>query len=99
MNNITCKRLDELMTNIAIDCTNTTLSQRQAIVEDAQAEIERAVREIIGENVKDNGATVVRNNDGSVHSSSAGSYAEHIKSDLRAEQLKRLDNWIGGKHE
>lgn len=49
------------------------------------------VLEALGEDVKDNGATVVRNEDGSVHSSSAGSYAEHCKSDLRAEIRQKLN--------
>lgn len=31
--------LEELMTNIAIDCTNTTLQERQAVVEKSKSSI------------------------------------------------------------
>ena len=46
---------------------------------------------VIGEDVKDAGATIVRNADGSVHSSSAGSYSEHIKNEYREEARLRAE--------
>ncbi len=45
---------------------------------------------VIGEDVKDYGRLVVRNDDGSEHSSSAGSYRDYCNNELRAEQRNRL---------
>lgn len=85
---------------------NYGASSAECVAERAKAEAQlnhhyyRKFMEIVGEDVKDNGATVVRNQDGSVHSSSAGSFGEYCKNELRAELRQQAKlKLLGGEDE
>jgi len=66
---------------------------------EAHQAIASAIEAIIGEDVKDYGRSVVRNDDGTEHSSSAGSYRDYCNNVLKAEQRQRATAYLNPKQE
>ena len=96
MNTDTPNGLDEIL----LQCTK--LHKEGVYTGYAEAEAKAAIydwieREIIGEDIPNDGGEIVRNIHGEVKGRGAGSYMESCRRELRAEQRQRLNKARGDK--